>query len=331
MPSAAVRVAPSYVAPIVADVEADTARLLTLNVALVAPAATVTLAGTVAAAVLLLESVTSAPPDGAALDSVTVPVEVLPPVTLVGLSARSSSPATGGAEVTPSAAKRIVSPSRAVSCAVVSAVRNVVTLKLALVAPAGTVTLAGTLAAPGRLLPMATTVPPAGAALGSVTVPVAGFPPTTLRGLTVKEESDGGGGGVPTGFTVKSAERVTPAPVTEIVTTVGWETAAGMIRMNPLVSRAEIRTMLDRYGKTAGLLLVTRRYWSKVSGDAMVTVPSLVSLPPMIVAGYSVSDVGVGAGITVICDCVLTPFQLAVIVAGVRVVTSLTCMLNEVE
>ena len=55
-----------------------------MNVALVAPAATVTLAGTVATAVLLLPSVTTAPPAGAALLNVTVPVEEAPPVTLVG-------------------------------------------------------------------------------------------------------------------------------------------------------------------------------------------------------------------------------------------------------
>ena len=62
-----------------------TARVVTVNVALVVPAATVTLAGTVAAAVLLLASVTTAPPAGAALLNVTVPVAEAPPVTAVGL------------------------------------------------------------------------------------------------------------------------------------------------------------------------------------------------------------------------------------------------------
>ena len=51
-----------------------------------APVATVTLEGTVAAVVLLLESVTVAPPAGAGPLSVTVPVEEFPPVTLVGFS-----------------------------------------------------------------------------------------------------------------------------------------------------------------------------------------------------------------------------------------------------
>ena len=68
------------------EVDAATALVLTVNVALVAPAATVTLEGTRAATVLLLESATTAPPDGAAPLSVTVPVEEFPPVTLAGFS-----------------------------------------------------------------------------------------------------------------------------------------------------------------------------------------------------------------------------------------------------
>jgi hypothetical protein len=74
---------------IVAAVDALTALVLTVKLALLAPAATVTLAGTLAAAVLLLESVTTAPPDGAAPLSVTVPVELcVPPTTLVGFSVK---------------------------------------------------------------------------------------------------------------------------------------------------------------------------------------------------------------------------------------------------
>ena len=77
----------------VAEVKAPTAMVLTGKLAVVAPAATVTLAGTVAAA-LLLDSATSAPPAGAALLSVTVPVEDSPPFTLAGLTETAES--TGG-------------------------------------------------------------------------------------------------------------------------------------------------------------------------------------------------------------------------------------------
>ncbi len=57
-----------------------------VNVAEVAPAATVTFAGTCAAGALLLESVTTAPPEGAAPVNFTVPVEEEPPVTVAGLT-----------------------------------------------------------------------------------------------------------------------------------------------------------------------------------------------------------------------------------------------------
>ena len=56
-----------------------------VKVAVVAFAATVTLAGTCAAEVLLLDSVTTAPPAGAGPVRVMVPVEAVPPVTAGGL------------------------------------------------------------------------------------------------------------------------------------------------------------------------------------------------------------------------------------------------------
>ena len=77
-------------------VDAATAPVVTLKVALVAPAGTVTLGGTATAA-LLLESVTCAPPAGAAALSVAVPVAVPPPVTLAGVTASTES--AGATEV----------------------------------------------------------------------------------------------------------------------------------------------------------------------------------------------------------------------------------------
>ena len=79
-------------------VDAATALVLTVNEALVAPAATVTLEGTLAVVVLLLESATCAPPAGAAPLSVTVPVEEFPPVTLTGFSDSEESERDGAVE-----------------------------------------------------------------------------------------------------------------------------------------------------------------------------------------------------------------------------------------
>ena len=96
--SEAFRVAPPYDAEIVTDVDVATAMVVTLKVALVAPAATVTLAGTVAAA-LSLESATCAPPAGAGPFSVTVAVEAFPPVTLAGVSVSADTVAGTGITV----------------------------------------------------------------------------------------------------------------------------------------------------------------------------------------------------------------------------------------
>src|SRR5438477_12772045 len=83
----------------VTGVDAATALVLIVKVAVVLAAGTVTVEGTLAAA-LLLESVTCAPPAGAAPLSVTVPVEdCMPPVTLVGFNV-SEETARGGADIT---------------------------------------------------------------------------------------------------------------------------------------------------------------------------------------------------------------------------------------
>lgn len=75
----------------------DTGLVLTPNVAVPAFAVTVTLAGTVATAVLLLFRVSSAPPVGAGPLRVTVAVNAFPPKTEVGMT--SSEVGTGGITV----------------------------------------------------------------------------------------------------------------------------------------------------------------------------------------------------------------------------------------
>ena len=76
-------------------VDAVTALVEIGNVALVAPAGTVTLPGTEATDELPLDSVTTAPPAGAGPDSVAVPVEGFPPTTVEGLTPTEDNTAAG--------------------------------------------------------------------------------------------------------------------------------------------------------------------------------------------------------------------------------------------
>ena len=71
-----------------------TPEVVMVNVPDVLPAATVAVAGTTAEVLSLLND-TTAPPVGAGLFRVSVPVEVLPPVTLVGFTLTAVRFATG--------------------------------------------------------------------------------------------------------------------------------------------------------------------------------------------------------------------------------------------
>ena len=180
--SAAVLVTPTKTAEMVAEVEAVTEVVVTVKLALVAPAGTVTLVAV--AAVELLESDMNAPPAGAALVRVNVPCDVAPPVTLVGFSVSELRLAGGGTGFTVSVAVRDAPPNEPVIIAEVDALTVlVVTVKLALVLPASIVTLAGTVTAV-ELSESDMTAPPVGAAAVKVAVPVEELPPTTLVGFT---------------------------------------------------------------------------------------------------------------------------------------------------
>jgi hypothetical protein len=95
--SDSVFVTPPRVAVMVTEIDALTTLVPTANVALVVPAAIVTLAGVRATVVLLLESAICAPPVGAGPLNVTVPVDEFPPTTLVGFTASEFSATAGGA------------------------------------------------------------------------------------------------------------------------------------------------------------------------------------------------------------------------------------------
>ena len=190
--------------------------MVTANVFVVAPAATVTEPSTVAALLLLLSSVTTAPPAGAALVSVTVPVLPALPVTAVGLTLTP----------TRAAGPRIHRQRRGLDHAAVCGRDGhgrrdrpplVVTANVFVVAPAATVTEPSTVAALALLLLSVTTAPPAGAALVSVTVPVLPALPVTAVGLTLTPTRAAG----PAGFTVSVAVLTTPLYVAVMVTAVG--------------------------------------------------------------------------------------------------------------
>jgi len=83
-------VCPAIPAEIVADVVDDVLTVFTVNVAEVRPAGIVTFVGTVAPVRLLLKAIVS-PPVGATPLILTVPVEVLPPTTVAGLSVTETS------------------------------------------------------------------------------------------------------------------------------------------------------------------------------------------------------------------------------------------------
>jgi len=119
--------------------------------------------------------------DGTAVN-VTVPCESSPPFTLVGFTVTDAR-LTPDAAVTLNVALFVTPPNDAEIVAVWFVVTLIVpTENVAAVAPAATVTLAGTVATL-LALERVTTAPPDAAAPVRVTVPVDGFPPTTVAGL----------------------------------------------------------------------------------------------------------------------------------------------------
>jgi len=205
----AIAVAP-YVAEIVTGVAELTELVVMVNAGdTVVPAATVTEAGTVAAAGLLLISVTTAPPAGAGPLSVTVfNVVDVPPSTDVG----DRFTAAGLGASTVKVPGTVAPPYVAVIVTGVLVATAVVVMANAgdTVAAPATVTVAGTVAAAGLPLVSVTTAPPFGAGPLSVTVfIVVDVPPRTDPGDNVTAETMGG---VVTLFTVTD----TPALVLEL-------------------------------------------------------------------------------------------------------------------
>jgi hypothetical protein len=173
------------------EVEVVTLPALAVNVADVAPCGTVIDAADSMTVLFALDSVTVVPPEGAGAVRTTVPVEVPPEGTVAGLKNSSFKSPVGGKMVSRVCCEEL--PIEAVMITfVVVGTGSVVTRKVALVAPTGTVTVGANCAAL-ELLFSVTTAPPCGAALCSVTVPVAIPLPATEVGLTETLTTTGGG------------------------------------------------------------------------------------------------------------------------------------------
>jgi len=135
----------------------------------------------------LLVKETKIPPVGAGAVSVTVPVDGDPPITVVGFRLRLD-------KVKPlivNVALTEFAPTPAVIVALIGHATCVVEIvKVAVVAPAFTDTVAGTVAA-DWLLPRLTAIPPAGATPFRVTVPVDDAPPIKAEGFRLRPTGDG--------------------------------------------------------------------------------------------------------------------------------------------
>src|SRR5215218_7051858 len=229
----------------------------------------------------------------------------------------------GGAELTVSTALRVAPPPVAVIVALPEP--DVETLKEALVAPAGTVTDAGTLAT-ALELESDTASPPAGVAAESVTVPVELAPDVTVDGLRVSADALGP---VATGSRVSVADNVTPPPDTEIVTSVRVLTGEVPMLKPPAAANWGTVTAFGIVTRS-GREVESEKVTSASLGSAAVTRPNEPD-EPEVVAGSSAIEVGASCGVSVVVACTLAPRQVAVIVTGVSAETRLVGIVNETD
>ena len=248
-----------------------------VKVTLVAPAGTVTVAGTRTHRVSLLESVTTVPPAGAGPPSVTVPVEPPDPTAVVGLNARPESPPAG-------------STSRIFVCielrvamivtGVFDATPVVVIVNVALLAPCGMVTDAGTEATAGLVLPRCTIAPPGPGTKPmppNVTVPVIWPPPWTVGALSASVPSTSVGSDGRT-CTYQACDEPPYVPMTVAVT----------CRGPSVVEPVNVAVVCPAGTVTVAGTVMRLGYWLTRSTTAppagaaacSVTVPVIVWLPP---------------------------------------------------
>ena len=169
-------VVPDKLAEIVEVVVVNCAAVAMLKVALVAPAAMVTLVGVVAPTVAV--KLTDTPPSGAGRARVTVPVDELPPSTVVGDTVK---PARSGVRIVSVALELVPFNVAVIVTGRVLVTAVVPTVNVPVVAPARIVTVAGTVALLEPDLRL-TESPPVGAGLLRVNVPIDDEPPVTVVG-----------------------------------------------------------------------------------------------------------------------------------------------------
>jgi hypothetical protein len=289
--SVAVFVAPVVTAEIVTLVCDTTFCVAAVKVAVVAPAATVTLAGTDATAVLELVSDTTAPPGDAAAASVTVPVEELPPATVDGLNVTVETAGIGGLTVS-EAVFATLEYNPEIVTAVDDATDRVGTVTWVDVAAAGTVAVATTVAADVLELDIETAAPPGGALPVRMIVAVELTPPTTIAGLTATLERAAGS-------TVNTAVFAAPEETAEIVTE-AEEATPSVVTVNVVLEEPAGTVMLAGTVAAAVFELVS------VTGDPptgataeRVTVP-VEDAPLTTLVGLKVNvETGGAGGLTV--------------------------------
>lgn len=175
----AVRLSIAVKARTTAEAFAVTYGDVNVNAAVVSPAGTVMEAGT-AIRLLRDRSPTTVPPAGAGAERVTMPLTTAPPLVVAG-EKRKPVRRPG---VTRTVVRRSVPPYDARTAANVSVVTDpAVAVKVADVVPSAMSTLAGTDTAES-VEDNATVMPPAGAAVPRVTVPVAVRPERSTVGVT---------------------------------------------------------------------------------------------------------------------------------------------------
>lgn len=281
---------PPMVAVIVALVLVDTAEVGIANFTTVVPAATVTVAGTVAT-LLLDVRFTTVPPAGAADASVTAPSPLCPPKTEDGSTLRVKVAAALSVNVA-----LVVVPLRVAEILPVVLVVSVaaVTVNVAVVAPAATVTLDGTVT-PEMAEESATASPPLGAGLVRVTVPVAVLGPVTVVGEIPRLVIVGAA-------TVSVAEPDWLFAEAPIVTDWFEPTATVETVAVPDVAPAAIVTVA---GTVAAELLEVRATLSPpVGAGPLIVIVAVDELPPTTDVGFNTT--------------VVTPGPLSVNVPGVE-------------